>query len=130
MRRLRQLACLLLVALWVPATAHCDFEAIGFDEIFHCSTDHHTPSADAKSSDTCEVVESGWIKRAPSEIDLTIPTATCICLICAGTPLSLSSRDVAPPSLNEHGAAPPELVRTWQFIFRAALPARAPSFAS
>ncbi len=120
----------MLVALWVPATAHCDFEAIGFDEIFHCANDHHAPSADAKSSDTCEVVENGWIKRASSEIDLTASATACVCLICIVTPLSLSLRDVPPLSLSERAAAPPELIRTWQFVARAALPARAPSFAS
>jgi len=128
--RFRQLACLLLVALWLPATAHCDFEAIGLDQIFHCATDHHAPSADAKPSDTCEVVESGWIKRAPSEIDLTVPVAACLCLICACTITPASSRDLAPLSLTERTAAPPEFGRTWQFDFRAALSPRAPSFAS
>ena len=128
--RFRQLACLLLVALWIPATAHCDFEAIGLDEIFHCATDHHAPTSDAQPSDTCEVVESGWIKRAPSEIDLTVPAAVCVCLICACTSAPVSLRDVAPPALTEHTAAPPELGRTWQFVSRAALSPRAPSFAS
>jgi hypothetical protein len=128
--RLRQLACLLLVALWLPATAHCDFEAIGLDELFHCVSDHHAVDSDAASSDSCDVVESGWIKRAPSEIALDVPATACLCLICLCTPPANPARHLAPAPLSESTAAPPELGRTWHFVSRAAPPPRAPSLAS
>lgn len=127
--RLRQFACLLLVALWLPATSHCDFEAVGLDELFHCETDHHSANADADSVDACNVVENGWIKRASSDVPVS-PSLAKVCLGFLVAAWATPAPEAVAPIAIARTVAPPELAPTWQFTTRAALPSRAPSLAS
>lgn len=131
MLRIRQIASLLLLALWLPATLHCDVEALDLSELFQCAVDHHsepvaaTPCAD----DACDEVENGWFKPSSENLSIAAPSL-CACILCFACPLP--ARSLTPPVAGpaETLAAPPEIARTWQFVSRAAPLARAPSFAS
>ena len=116
-----------LMALWLPATLHCQFEAAGLDELFSCEGEHCKSDAEPPR-DTCDVVESPWIKPGLNNIALAAP-AFCACIRCFLLEPPELPMD-ALPGLNETLEAPAELTHTWHFLARAALPARAPSPAS
>lgn len=120
MSRLRNLAAVLLVALWLPATLHCQLENAGLDVLFACT--EQAPHADG---DACQVLETGQITLAKSRLDLNLqPALVCACHLClfdAGPPVP--APEISAPRQDE--TLP--LQRTWQFARRAALPARAPS---
>jgi hypothetical protein len=128
--RVRQLLSLVLVALWLPATLHCDLEAVGLDELFRCDVDHHAPAPkDAHAADGCDVLENGWMKRASAPLAAATPIFFC-CLVCFAGALPEPPLSDAASERIEAVTPPPELARIWQFLARAAPPPRAPSLAS
>ena len=129
MGQFRSFAAWLLVALWLPATLHCDFEAVGFETLFHCESDHHSASTEPDSEDSCELVENGWIKLSTTQIARSAPLLSTD-VLCFATPRPDDPLDPPANALSETLVAPPEIARTWQFLVRAALPVRAPSSAA
>jgi hypothetical protein len=128
--RLPKLLSFLLVALWLPATLHCEFEAVGLDALFRCDVDHHAPAAkNPHAADACDVLENGWMKRASAPIALAAPTlfTPLLSFVC---PLFERPLLEADAQHIDALAAPPEFTRAWQFVARAAPPARAPSVVS
>jgi hypothetical protein len=130
---LRRFIAVALLALWLPATMHCDLEAAGFDELFHCAADHHSSGeneapADA-TRDACDIIEGSAFKLAANSALLPPPFLCAHFLAFAVPPVAL---DLTPPpsGLGDRILAPPEVARTWHFTARAALPARAPSLLS
>lgn len=125
--RLMKIASLLMVALWLPATLHCQLENLEFGGLFGCPTasqDTTHAGNEACANDACLSVESGQFIVAPS---LIIP-ATQPALASAFIHFLLA---VAPPRVAvadfiSRQTVPLPLLRTWQFTRRAALPARAP----
>ena len=133
MSRLRRIFALALAALWLPATLHCDLEAAGLDELFHCLVDHHSTTdldgSHAHARDACDVVE-GTAFRLVSDTALVAPpalNALCACLLSFVPPAP--ALVLTPPlsGLSDRIEPPPEVARTWHFTARAALPSRAPS---
>lgn len=127
MSRPLKLVALFLVALWLPATLHCQLEGLGLDALFAC-TDQADQSAhtDATgcSDEGCLTIENGQVSLAKSRMDLAALPALAggcsSCLLQAALPvaapeISATRQDMTLP-----------LQRTWQFSRRAALPARAP----
>jgi hypothetical protein len=52
-------------------------------------------------------------------------------MVVTGVECMDAEKDCPPPPVFEFsGLAPPELLRSWQFFFRTALPVRAPSLFS
>lgn len=122
MKRIFRIAVLLLLALWLPATLHCDLEAAGLAPASMECRDEHADAAHA--DDNCDVVENGIYKAASATLKIFAPT-----LLAAGPcpSVALPAPPVfIPPLAPERTDSPPELTRTWQFLARAALPARAP----
>ena len=118
---------LLLLALWLPATCHCQLEVVTGLQFLKCCTHQHTaPHQDADcDSDGCAVIESGgyMLEANPSPtgpplLDLVVE---------ALDRLAEENLPTPPPALTAP-FAPPELPKIWQFSCRAALPPRAPSF--
>ncbi len=121
-RRLRSLFAFVLLALWLPATLHCDLEAAGVELIPESSA-----CEDQCVKDTCPTVEGISYTKETTLLKVLpplVPTA-CLCLL-----------DLSPPLLTEQnstgkcGETPPAvevLDHTWPFARRAALPARAPA---
>ena len=126
MARLRSFAVWMLVVLWLPATLHCDFEAVGLAMVFHCESDHHSPTEIPISEDSCDVVENGWIKLSNPQSPIAAPLLS-VCFLCFSAPPFddlLAAPEIA---LSDVVVAPLHIARTWQFVTRASLPARAPS---
>jgi hypothetical protein len=130
---LRRFIAVALLALWLPATLHCALETAGLDELFHCGTDHHSSGAHETPADAtrdaCDIIEGSAFKPAANSALLSPPVLCAQFLAFAVPPVAL---DLTPPpsGLGERILAPPEVARTWHFVARAALPARAPSLLS
>lgn len=125
--RLTKFAALLLVALWLPATLHCQLEGLGLDAIFACAdqpADTAHTDGDTCADDGCQTLEEGQFALSKSRIDPAIlPVPACACGSCfipvvPAVPASEIS------AIGQEMILP--LQRTWQFARRAALPARAP----
>ena len=132
-RGLKTLLTVLLLANWFACTAHCQVEKTGF---FNESGSHHCPGghSDSESSGhgdsrVCDWVTSGGLQA--TDIRVVAPEALAVAL----APLlatDLCDERLTPNSRGgaESSVAPLELVHTFQFVLRTALPARAPSLAS
>jgi hypothetical protein len=117
---------LLLAALWLPATAHCGFENLGWDAIFGCATatSEHGAESDC-SDDACQTLESGHFTFSKSEfVFLTAaPALACNCNFCLPV---VAPPEPAPELFPVRQDETLRLRRTWQFVFRTAAPPRAP----
>jgi len=131
-RVLKSLLTVLLLANWFACTAHCQLEKTGFyhESGSQACTGSHSDSSGHDDSQVCDWVNSGGLQasdvrvvapEAPLAIALASLLATCLC----EERLSPDSHGGA-----ESSVVPPELVHTFQFVHRTALPARAPSLAS
>jgi hypothetical protein len=129
MSRLVRLAVLLLAAIWLPVTMHCQIEAAGLlqphDE---CAQELSSQSNDTGcKDDACPTVEDALFRESGALPLLFAPadahsTARLLALLAEG-------REWSEPVLSVARQAPPaELVTSWQFHTRAAPPARAPGF--
>lgn len=114
-----------MLALWLPATSHCSLESVW--DVFSCHDETPlTVAGDSCRQDSCEVVENGAYLKGVA--DLRLAPAELVLPLCWAMLLSVPEERVLAVlggSLEE-----PEvwhLNRTWVFVRRAALPARAPS---
>lgn len=126
--RLVKIVALLLVSLWLPATLHCRLEALGFEGLFSCpqpssSAAQHAGEGDC-DRDSCQSVESGQFTFSQSRIaPALLPSPVCAFVHCLlHVALIADGTEIIPGRQTE----PLPLQRNWQFIRRAALPARAP----
>lgn len=122
MNRFCRLVALLLLALWLPATLHCDLEAAGLTPVSVTCQDEH--AANQHAADNCAQIENDTYKHASTLLKAPAPAllAACVCSVTDLVPRPIFVPLVSP----ERTDSPPELTRTWQFRARAALPARAP----
>jgi len=128
--RLVKIVSVLLVSLWLPATMHCRLEALGFEGLFSCpestsTATHHADESDC-DRDSCQSVESGQFTLAKSRVvPALLPLPVCVfvhCLLHVAPPESSCEISV----VRQDETLP--MQRTWHFVRRAALPARAPDF--
>jgi hypothetical protein len=114
---------LLCLAVWLPATQHCQLEKLPGLAFLACATD--TQGNSDCQGDSCDVVEHGAYKSpdnqqvAPSEMALIVAGFLSDCYRCEPLAGGLADIRIAP-----------DLSQTWQFLTRAASSPRAPSFAS
>jgi hypothetical protein len=131
-RRLKSIVALLLAALWLPASSHALLEH--FELIHHVHADHEEDSEGSHEHGTDNHAAADGLCLAPSvKTPLSKPVAVVLLPWLAVSPLTSALNFPALPSPygpSPPGTAPPELSHRWQFSFRAALPARAPSLAS
>ena len=120
----RRIIALVLLALWLPATMHCDLEAAGVKGILGCH-DHEAPCNTHCTVDACHSIEGVSYQFDSSVTKAPQPSLSLLVL-----PIAL----VVPAFVEtpregeiERASAPPEVARTWHFVMRAAPPARAPS---
>jgi len=118
---------LLMMALWVPATSHCDLERLPGLQFLACEdeADRGSHSSD-DCADACATLESGFYKTEERPLTILTPILSVLCV-----PPVLTDE----PGGTAHCPAldSPTLRRisqAWQFSFRTALPPRAPSSAS
>lgn len=127
MKRLFQSVSLLLVALWLPATLHCDLEAaeVWLDHGEHADAVCCAPNMGCKH-DGCETLEGSALKPTGALARVPLPAQlVCSSLICMPPP-PVAVFD-APLSAQVWG----ELAMAWvpkrHFARRAAPKSRAPS---
>jgi hypothetical protein len=119
-KRLHRIVGLVLLVLWVPITAHCMLENVPGLQFLKCATD--TPDG-APCQDECSQLESATYKISDTHADFLPPALT---EVFAFVIFELRA-DEQLITLIE---TPPEILCSWQFLFRTALPPRAPSFVS
>ena len=126
-RRFRNILFALAALLWLPVSAHCQFESIPGLEFLRCSVETSTAHNSAKDCSNCCAVEDSQYRA--EHVRLTIPTPDLFPVFVVPV-LSAASALPVEASLGILTAAPPQLLKTWHFTSRMALPARAPSLAS
>lgn len=126
--RLTKVAVLAVLVLWGLAVMHCKLEVMpGLAFLQTCCDAESSETAPARDCDLdgCGAVEEGGYRMEEN-------TAS------APEPLVVAALWVSPPSIpgpaNElfprrYSGSVPDNVNTWQFLSRAAMPPRAPSFA-
>ncbi len=118
---LRSIA-LLLLALWLPATQHCELVAAGLAPVAVTCQDDHAPAG--VPADNCGLIEHDAY-RSPT-LTLAVPApALLTCLFCL---VEITPETTLVPLISpDRSDSPPELANTWQFAHRAAPPSRAPA---
>lgn len=125
MSRLARMLVLTLVAAWLPVTLHCRLEAAGFyDADDCCVAEQPIDIAGDCKDDACPTVENALYKESGQSLKVAAPELS-HCFACLALVLDPAVGAMV-PSTARH-APPPELEAAWQFIARAAPPARAPS---
>jgi hypothetical protein len=127
---LRIVTALVLTVFWLPVSVHCQLEQLPGLEFLSCC-DHEETTAphqdDDCEGDACAVVESGLYKTEERHLSLPAPDL----LSTVFRHLDLAEEFCfAVDQTSASETVPAELSRTWQFLSRAALPPRAPSFVS
>lgn len=132
MRTIRIATVSLLALTWVLLTSHCRIEAMPGFEFLRCATDVHASDTADESGDPCKdagccSIESAQY-RAPRQHE--IAPAVIFAIVPADSFGVVEQWRPKEVSLGMLTAAPPELPSSWQFLYRTALPVRAPSLAS
>lgn len=116
-----------LVALWLPATLHCELEHLGWETLFSCAESATDQAAqDDCSDDACQTIESGAFAFSKSEFAIltAAPALACDCAVCVLTVVPPAPAPEISPIRQEETLP---LQRTWQFALRTAAPPGAPS---
>jgi hypothetical protein len=121
-RLLKSIFTLLLLAVWLPATAHCRLEALGVIAVDQCCE----TNSDGKghSDSACKDVEDGSYKTECAAI-LPAPSDTVVILsdLCVvSCPTASEGVDVTQTEFQTHHLP--------QFVIRTAQPIRGPSLVS
>jgi len=128
MEWISKITVLLLLALWGPATQHCDLEATGLLSA-HAAHEGSTSCSDSHSPcpfESCQIIEEGSYKPASSWVKTSSPSLlACVFSICL-QPAALDAlhESVTPVVALEH---PLSWVPTRHFVRGAAPMPRAPS---
>lgn len=120
----RVLLVLILIG-WVPATNMCVLASV-YPQVFSdcCSTG--TSDSDDDCCSSCMALENGLVPwTSHSLVQVVLVRASDL---SANKPIALLVDNKQ--SCSEFFSSPPELLKTWQFSFRAALAPRAPSLVS
>ena len=123
-----RIMALLLAALWLPQTMHCQLAHMGFtSERSSCCDDHCCSNGDCDcQSAVCKSIEAGHFDLTKSTVAVPVEVY--------GWVRTSETADLRPclkpePGMPEATGAPPGLPGIWQFVFRAAPAPRAPSLA-
>ena len=125
MQKMRAIAAGLLAVLWVVVGSHCLLEevlAISFLSCASASSGESTPGSHCDDA-ACQVLESG---QYVSSVQAKAP-AMALGVLVVDLAVSAEKPQRLELSGEVLGSAPPDLPKTWQFQFRAALSPRAPS---
>jgi hypothetical protein len=120
-KSIRVIAACMLALVWAPLTSHCQLESIPGLEFLHCASEATDSGC---CDDSCTSVESGAYK-VPDYQNPVPPIQWSIVLQFSAL---VPAEEGQPPA--KPADAPLELLPTWQFSLRTALPVRAPSLVS
>ena len=127
-----------MLAAWLPASSHSLLEYAGLiherhaEHTGHADHAHHDTDASGShehDSDNHEAAD-GKFASASSHVSVPQPVAVAMPMLFSGLGLDWISElhiERQPSGLAPPGTAPPQLSHCWQFSFRTALLARAPS---
>ena len=130
-RRFRNLFFALAAFLWLPVSAHCQLEALTGLEFLACETVSGC-HGDAKSSPDnagCCSVENSQYQQA-AQIRVNLPSTQLLTVLFAALILPNANALPGEVCVGSLTAGPPGLLPSRHFLFRTALPVRAPSLAS
>ncbi|NOS70771.1 MAG: hypothetical protein HOP33_12665 [Verrucomicrobia bacterium] len=121
-----------LVALWLPVSSHSLLQNAGLIHLVHADHEHDSDGSHEHDADNHDAADG---KCALSSTHVSVPVSN-----TAATPFLLYEFGLEwtsefhvghlPSGLAPPGTAPPQLSNRWQFSFRTALLARAPSLIS
>ena len=117
---------LLAAILWLPMTSHCELESIPGLEFLACAAEtgaNH--ERDSHCDDSCCSAERAPFKSETRQI--LLPPAL---VFVNATVLPIAEERADESQVDLQTAAPLELIQSRHFVYRAASPPRAPSFAS
>lgn len=118
---------LLCLAVWLPATQHCNLENLPGFSFLQCVTD--SPGHPDCEGDSCDTIEKGLYKVRDSR-DVAI--AAIITTVMAEAPSDLAAQHDLPCSLERAliSCPPRECCERWEYYSSRALAIRGPSFTS
>ena len=131
-RSLKNILFVLTALAWLPMASHCRLEAVPSFEFLACISETNChgeskPKQSVPEPSGCCAVEKSHYKS--DQLRITLPTPEMLAI--AATPaFDLASVLPAEVCVGILNTGPPELRSSWQFSFRTALPARAPSLVS
>lgn len=118
----KSILTLCLLAVWLPATAHCGLEAVGLVPLDECC--ESAPNGDHKSDNACKVLEDSGYKAecaaklpSPPEIFVILATITVL-----PSTVVMDGLEIVQGTFETHFLP--------QFVIQTALPIRGPSSAS
>ena len=128
----RNFLAVAIATLWVGVGSHCLLEVLpGLGFLSCCqhpqseqSPAHHEEDC---AGDGCSAIESGFYKLEQRQ---NAPIKPLLPLVAWLTAVADDRQPTAPVFPVLVSSSPPEVSRIWQFLERAALPPRAPSFVS
>ena len=132
MIRLRTIVSLLLAAFWLPASSHPLLEYAGLIHGHHADHDVDSSGSHEHNSDNHEAAD-GKCALSLTYVRVPLPDAVAVPMLIGALGWNWMSElhvEPQPSGLAPPGTAPPQPSHGWQFSFRTALPARAPSPAS
>jgi hypothetical protein len=130
---MKSVLTMVLLATWFACTLHCQFEKDGPFHNAAAQASIHSEAAhcdlDDADSHVCDWVTTGGLHVSDSRV--SAPEFVAVPLFAfLGIVFSDLLIPPEPSSQSERSVAPPELRASFHFVFRTALPARAPSIAS
>lgn len=125
MPRAFRIFAFIMTAIWLPATLHCALDRAGMlPSAPVCCADEARPVAAADQCGTrCEMLDNGTYQAASDAHKIAAPTLLPSVLCLAEPTLT---PDIVTPISPPKADTSAELIRTWHFVARAALPPRAP----
>ena len=131
MPKLKRIITALLLAIWLPASSHALLEH--FDLIHKVHADHDADSTGSHEHPTDNhQAADGKCALSSTHVNVSLLNVVVTSFLPSALGLDWASElnvERQPSGLAPPGTAPP-LSHCWQFFFRTALPARAPSLIS
>ena len=128
MEWISKITALLLLALWVPATQHCDLEAIGLLAA-HADHQDNAPCSESHTpcpSENCQVIEDATYKPSGTLAKVSSPSLlACIFSLCLQPDALYALHEPVTPVFAQEN--PLSWVPTRHFVRGAAPMPRAPS---
>jgi hypothetical protein len=128
-KRWNTMAALLLLGLWAACSVNCAFESLaGAESVACCNSDSGDSGQEPLPASRCAcsvLISAACVPHTQPGLK-AFPADAVLVFYENFAEATLT----APAFLLPPIASPPELVGSWQFFLRAALPARAPSLVS
>jgi hypothetical protein len=126
---LKTIVTVLVLAVWAACTAHCAIENMSAVAGLPCCNEdggHSDQVPHAPGHCVCSAIQAGGYVSQDSSLSIPLPLDGVVLFVVAPQRADLPTL----PGNVEPAASPPGVLEPWQFLFRTALLARAPSLVS